>query len=62
MYVAQYRKYYPADKRKFVWDKLPMEEGYAMIAAAMQLDGWLQFSGVKIDGYIASEIKKQQAK
>ena len=35
-----------------------MEFGYAAIGAAMSHDGWLQFSGVKIGGYIKSEIDK----
>ena len=40
-----------------------MQEGYAMIAGAMSMDGWLQFSGVKIEGgYIADEVKKLTAK
>lgn len=38
-----------------------MEEGYAMIAGGMMLDGWLQFSGYLIsDGaYIAQEVNKK---
>ena len=47
-YVARYRKYYPADSREDVWCEIAMAEGYAMIAAAMTLDGWLNFSGVAI--------------
>jgi hypothetical protein len=37
-----------------------MQEGYAMIAAAMTMDGWLQFSGVSISdgGYLRSEVEK----
>jgi len=36
-----------------------MERGYALIAAAMQFDGWLSFSGVSLDGgYIAGEIER----
>lgn len=37
-----------------------MAEGYAMIAGAMSMDGWLQFSGVEIadGGYIGAEITK----
>ena len=32
-------------------------------AGAMSMDGWLQFSGVKIEGgYIADEVKKLMAK
>jgi hypothetical protein len=38
--------------------EIPMEFGYAAIGAAMSHDGWLQFSGVKIGGYIKSEIEK----
>ena len=36
-----------------------MALGYALIAGAMSMDGWLQFSGVKIEGFIKSEIAKQ---
>lgn len=39
-----------------------MEFGYAAIAAAMCHDGWLQFSGVKVEGYIKSEIDKRLKK
>jgi hypothetical protein len=37
-----------------------MSEGYAMIAGAMSLDGWLQFSGIGIaDGaYVRQEMDK----
>ena len=37
-----------------------MAEGYAMIAAAMSLDGWLNFSGVTIsDGaYLRQEVER----
>ena len=62
-YVAHYRKYYPSDLREDVWCEIPMAEGYAMIAAAMAMDGWLQFSGVAIsDGaFILQEVKKLMA-
>jgi hypothetical protein len=58
--VCQYRKYFPADSRKEVWCKVTMSEGYAMIAGAMSLDGWLQFSGIGIaDGaYVRQEMDK----
>jgi hypothetical protein len=37
-----------------------MAEGYAMIAGAMSLDGWLQFSGISIaDGaYLKQEVDR----
>lgn len=37
-----------------------MSEGYAEIAGAMSLDGWLQFSGVMMadGGYIGGEVTK----
>ena len=37
-----------------------MSEGYAMVAAAMSLDPWLQFSGVGIadGGYIRQEVDR----
>ena len=37
-----------------------MSEGYAMIAGAMSLDGWLQFSGVGMvdGGYIKTEVDR----
>jgi hypothetical protein len=59
-YVIRYRKYYPADSRAEVWGKIPMEEGYAMIAGGMMLDGWLQFSGIEMgeSGYVAAEVAK----
>lgn len=36
-----------------------MHEGYLMIAGAMSLDGWLQFSGISIsDGaYLRQEVE-----
>jgi hypothetical protein len=37
-----------------------MAEGYAMIAGAMNLDGWLAFSGVTIadGGFIKQECER----
>ena len=38
---------------------MPMERGYALITAAMQFDGWLQFLGVSMDGgYVAEELAR----
>jgi hypothetical protein len=36
-----------------------MSEGYAMIAGAMSMDGWLQFSGVGISdgGFVRQEVE-----
>lgn len=41
-----------------------MEEGYAMIAGAMELDGWLNFSGVTMadGGFIRQEIDRMMKK
>lgn len=35
-----------------------MEEGYALIHAAMGIDPWLQFSGVQVEGFIKGEIER----
>ena len=37
-----------------------MAEGYAEIAGAMSLDGWLQFSGVTMadGGFIGGEVNR----
>jgi len=37
-----------------------MAEGYAEIAGAMSLDGWLQFSGVVMEdgAYIGGEVNR----
>jgi hypothetical protein len=34
----------------YVLDRLPMDQGWAFYAWAIENDGWLQFSGVKRDG------------
>ena len=59
-YYAKYRKYYPADSHERVWYRLPMAQGYALIAAGMMNDGWLQFSGVAMadGGYVGEEVKR----
>lgn len=59
-YVARFLKYYPHEGFDRVWFRIPMDKGYALIAAAMNLDGWLAFSGVLISdgGYIRQEIEK----
>ena len=58
-YVGQYRHYFN-DSRRDVWCKIPISEGYAEIAVAMSLDGWLQFSGVVMadGGYIRQEVDR----
>lgn len=58
MYVGSLLKYYHQFSLEFVWDELPMDEGYAYIAVAMQLDSWNQFNGLKPDGktYLESAI------
>ena len=35
-----------------------MEEGYAMIHGAMSMDGWLNFSGVQVEGFIKQEVER----
>ena len=59
-YVARYRHYYHSETNEEVWCEVAMSEGYAMIAAAMSLDPWLQFSGVGIaDGaFVRQEVDK----
>lgn len=39
---------------------MPMVEGWSFIAAAIESDGWLQFSQVerKGDGFVAQEIAR----
>jgi hypothetical protein len=53
-------KYYSGFTRKEVWEEIPMDEGYAYLAAAILNDGWLQFGGIKIDGkgYVGQEAEK----
>lgn len=50
MYVGQLLKYYSQFSLDFIWDALPMAEGYAYLAVATQLDGWSQFNGIKVEG------------
>ncbi len=51
--------YYPQFDEEFVLWKLPMRRGWAYLAAGMERDGWLNFSGVARSGkgYIQQEIK-----
>jgi len=44
----------------YVWDQLPMEEGWALHAWAMENDGWLGFNNVQrgSQGYVAQEIDR----
>jgi len=39
-----------------------MEEGYALIHGAMSMDGWLQFSGVQVEGFIKGEVERMTKK
>ena len=58
-YVARLLKYYPSLGYDRVWFKFPMAKGYALIGAAMQFDGFLAFSGVKMEGgYLRQELEK----
>lgn len=58
--MARLLKYYPALGYDRVWFRFPMAKGYALIAAAMQLDGFLQFSEIKMSdgGYLRQEVEK----
>jgi hypothetical protein len=59
-------KYYSQFSLDFVWDELPMGEGYAYLTVAIGLDGWAQFSGLKPEGetYLEQETNQlmEQAK
>ncbi len=45
---------------QFVLKELPMVEGWVWYSYAMSTDGWLNFSGVRLDGlgYIGQEKKE----
>lgn len=60
MYVGQLLKFYTQFSREYVWDEMPMDEGYCWLAVAIQNDGWSQFSGLKPDGktYLESAVDK----
>jgi hypothetical protein len=62
--MARMLKYYPALGYDRIWSKFPMSKGYALIAAAMSMDGWLQFSGVEIadGGYVRGEVQNLMKK
>jgi len=35
-----------------------MDQGYAYIAGAMSMDGWLAFAGIRMeDGFVRDEMK-----
>jgi len=53
-------RYFPQFSRSYVEEELSMAEGWALLAGAIQGDGWLQFSGVqrKSPGYVAQQISE----
>ena len=59
-YIGRLLRTFPSFGWQFVWDELPMEQGWAMYAWSMENDGWLQFAGMKraTSGYIAREVDK----
>ena len=63
-YVGSIQKYRPQYSRDFVWDELPMDEGYVEITVAISLDGFAQFCGLKPDGktYLEVEVERLMAK
>ncbi len=59
-YVTRLMRYYPSFTEEYVIDILPIDKGWAFLAAAIDNDGWLQFAGIKRSGkaYLAQEIDK----
>ena len=43
---------------------MPMAQGYALIAGAMTMDGWLGFSGIAMSdgGFIGDEVRRMMKK
>jgi hypothetical protein len=58
-YVCSYRKYFPHESENEIMFEIPMAKGYALIAGAMSLDGFLLFSGLQVEGFIKQEIERQ---
>jgi len=59
-YVCRLAKTYPSFSLDFVWDELPMAQGWAYYAWSIEADGWLNFSGIKraSAGYLKQESDK----
>ena len=59
-YVARLCRSYHWSKEYVLFD-LPMSEGWALMAMAIEQDGWMQFSGVKrsVKGYLGQEIDER---
>ncbi|MDE2097607.1 MAG: hypothetical protein KGL39_10200 [Patescibacteria group bacterium] len=51
---------YPSFTRDFVLYELPMIEGFAWLAAAIEMNGWLGFCGIKRSGkgYVGIESER----
>ena len=60
MYVGQLMLWYKFGL-DYVLYELPMAQGYALRAVAMENDGWLQFAGVKkaSEGFIRQEVLRR---
>lgn len=56
-------RYYPQFSQEYVENELPMIQGWAFLADAMEHDGWLAFAGLErvSKGYVAVEIEKLMA-
>lgn len=63
MYVGQLLRWYGGGAATYDWilHELPMVQGYALRAVAMETDGWMQFAGVKrsSEGFIVQEVKSR---
>jgi hypothetical protein len=58
-YVGRLLHYYPSFTRQFVWDELPMVEGWAYFAFAYLDDPAHKFAGVKCNGgYVKQESER----
>lgn len=49
-YVCRLLKCYPSFTPDYVWNELPMIQGWCYVAWAVENDGWLGFCGVKRSG------------
>lgn len=56
MYLGQLLKFYDQFTLEYVWDELPMDEGYCWLAVAIENDGWSQFSGLRPEGKTYLEV------
>jgi hypothetical protein len=53
-------RYYQQFTKDYVENELPMIQGWAFLADAMENDGWLNFCGLTRvgDGYVKQETRK----